>query len=253
MSEKALATVNLNVPSLTDMASVFAEEMDGLDITFDRVRIPSGGGLAFEVPGEDPDSPDLVKELVGVIVDHHPINVYYAMAYSGGNAPPDCASDDGKVGYGTPGGDCATCRYNQWSSADDGRGKACQNKRRVYLLREGELFPVLLTLPATSLRNFGDYMAKRVLSRGRRSYDVLTRITLRKATNAGGIAYSQAQFAVAGTLDTEAAKRAMEMAQGIKAYTRAVAIQAADADYSAPEQGVTYQQTSTDDGKDLPF
>ena len=35
------------------------EELDGLgSIPFDVVKIPSGGGVAFEVPGDDPDNPD---------------------------------------------------------------------------------------------------------------------------------------------------------------------------------------------------
>ena len=251
---KALVTTSFNVPSLTDMAATFAEEMDGLEVTFDRVKIPSGGGQAFEVPGDDPDSPDLAKELVGVIIDHYPINVYYAMPFSGGNNPPDCASDDGKVGVGTPGGDCADCPFNQWGSADDGgRGKACQNKRRVYLLREDDLFPVLLTLPSTSIRNFGDYIAKRVLAKGHRSHSILTKITLKKATNSTGIAYSQAQFALAGVLDAQAAQKAAEMAEGIKAYTRAVAVQAADADYATPTNEVTYTIPDGMTEDELPF
>lgn len=236
--DKALVTTTeFEVPALANMAGAFEEEMDGLQISFDRVKIPSGGGLAFEVPGDDPDSPDMVKELVGVIVDHHPINVYYRESYTGGNEQPDCASDDGKVGDGDPGGDCSKCPLNQWGSdPDGGRGKACQNKRRVYILREGDLFPVLLSLPATSLKAFADFMAKRVLGKGRRSYEVLTRVTLKKATSGGGITYSQAQFAVAGTLDMETAKRAMDMAAGIKAYTREVGVQAADADYYEPAE-----------------
>ena len=41
-----------------DLAQAIAEEMDGLGpLPFDRVKIPSGGGLAFEIPGEDDDEP----------------------------------------------------------------------------------------------------------------------------------------------------------------------------------------------------
>lgn len=35
-----------------------AEEMDGLQMSFQRVKIPTGGALQFELPGEDPDHPD---------------------------------------------------------------------------------------------------------------------------------------------------------------------------------------------------
>ena len=69
-----------------ELAEAVAEEMDGLGaIPFDKVKIPSGGGLAFEVPGEDEDNPDVVKEIRGVIVDHHPVNAYWFGKYDGNN------------------------------------------------------------------------------------------------------------------------------------------------------------------------
>ena len=61
----------------TNLGEVFAEELDGLTPSFERIKIPAGGGLAFEVPGDDPDSPDSVKEFKAVILYHHPINCYY--------------------------------------------------------------------------------------------------------------------------------------------------------------------------------
>ena len=48
-----------------DLAQAVAEEMDGLgSLPFDRVKIPSGGGLAFEVPGEDDENPESATEIV---------------------------------------------------------------------------------------------------------------------------------------------------------------------------------------------
>ena len=84
--------------------SLVAEEMDGLQMSIPKVKIPSGGITQFEVPGDDPDSPDMVKEIVGVIVHKHPINMYYQSKFSGGNEPPDCVATDGKHGVGAPGG-----------------------------------------------------------------------------------------------------------------------------------------------------
>ena len=49
------------------------EELQGLNITFDRIKVPSGGGLAFEVPGDNPDEVDLQKEFSAVILYQHPI------------------------------------------------------------------------------------------------------------------------------------------------------------------------------------
>lgn len=230
VNEKALAVVEqVNLPALNDdLAEVIAEEMDGLTIEFDRVRIPSGGGLAFEIPGDDPDNPELAKEIIGVIVDQHPVNAYWAMKYSGENNPPDCSSMDGKEGVDQDGNrrPCNSCPYNEWGSDEDGRGKACKNMRRIYILREGEMFPLLLTLPPTSLKNFSNYLAKRIIGKGRRSYNVLTKVSLKKAVSSGGITYSQASFALAGVLSEEDAKKMEEYSRAIKAITRKLEVTA---------------------------
>ena len=81
-----------------DLGEIFAEELDGLTPAFERIKIPAGGGLAYEVPGDDPDSPDSVKEFKAVILYHHPISCYYKEEYTGGNNPPDCGSMDGCIG-----------------------------------------------------------------------------------------------------------------------------------------------------------
>lgn len=226
MTEKALAKIeNFGFPVLgEDLGQAMAEEMEGLSIDFDRVKIPSGGGLAFEVPGDDPDNPDMVKELVGVIVDHHSINAYWSNKYAGQNNPPDCSSMDGKTGQGTPGGNCKTCPYNQWGSDPETGGKSCKNMHRIYLLREGDLFPLLISLPPTSIKPFSNYLAKRVIGRGKRSYGVITKISLRRETNKSGIAYSQAQFAVAGELPADEVQKAAEYAKSIKSITRGQAV-----------------------------
>lgn len=236
----ALAVIeNFDLPVLSDdMAAAMAEEMDGLQLSFPRIKIPSGGGLAFEVPGDDPENPDTEKEIVGVIVDHHPVNAYWADKYSGANNPPDCASMDGKIGVDQDGNrkPCNSCPMNEWGTADDGRGKACKNMHRVYILREGEMLPLLLTLPPTSLKNLSDYLGLRVITKGLRSYGVITKVSLKKAQNAGGINYSQAVFALAGKLSPEQTKAMAEYSQGIRTITRQLAIQADE-----------YEQTGTSD------
>ena len=45
--------------NLTDL---FSEELDGLRPTFERIKIPAGGALSYEVPGDDPNSPDMAKD-----------------------------------------------------------------------------------------------------------------------------------------------------------------------------------------------
>ncbi|MEG6566389.1 hypothetical protein V6B95_05375 [Thermoanaerobacterium saccharolyticum] len=50
-----------------NMAGMMAEELDGLDMSFERIKIPSAGSTVFEVPGENPGEPDTVKEFSAVI------------------------------------------------------------------------------------------------------------------------------------------------------------------------------------------
>lgn len=218
-----LVVTNYQLPSLNEtFTAALGEEMDGLTISFDRAKIPSGGGLALEIPSDDPDSPDLARELSGVIVDHYPLNSYWRNKYNGQNSIPDCFSMDGRTGRGDPGGDCKKCPLNQFGSDENNAGKACKNAHRLYILRSGEIFPICLTLPPTSIKTFSDYLAKRIVTKGLRSYGVVTKITLKKATNATGITYSQAQFAVEEKLSAEATETMLAFSDNIKLITRKV-------------------------------
>lgn len=86
-----------------------AEELDGLESGFNRVKIPAGGATMFELPGDEADEPETMKEFSAVILFHHPILQYYKEKYTGGINPPDRGSFDGVNGEGDPGGACANC------------------------------------------------------------------------------------------------------------------------------------------------
>ena len=215
----------------TDFAAMISEETEGLDLSFDKIKIPSAGSTVFEVPGEEDDT-DTVKEFSAVILHHHTLNCYYKTKYTGGNNPPDCGSFDGIVGEGDPGGECKSCPYNQFGSAppeiaggENGKGKACKNRRRIYVLREGEVFPLLLSLPTGSLKEFTKYI-KKLLSKGKRANMVVTCFTLKKATSSGGVVYSQAQFAVDRALTPEEQSLINSMTDQVKAYSTRVAFDA---------------------------
>ena len=206
-----------------NFSELLAEELDGLTPTFERIKIPAGGGLAYEVPGDDPDSPDSVKEFKAVILYHHPINCYYKEEYTGGNNPPDCGSMDGKVGIDAETGECkncAECEFNKFGSGKNG-AKACKQKRRIYLLREGEALPTILSLPTGSLREFSKYVM-RLLSKGRKTNGVVTKFTLKKAQNSGGINYSQAVFAVDRELTSDELANVVPMSEQVKAMANRV-------------------------------
>jgi hypothetical protein len=222
-----LATIpqGFQFPVLSDeFKAELAEEMSGLVMEFQKIKMPSGGQIAFEIAGDNPEDPDVEKALVGIVVDHHPSNVLFEGDYDGEKKTPLCSSVDGKFGVDIQTGkekSCLTCPMNEFGSGDDGRGKACKNGHNIYLLREGESFPLLLVLPPTSRKPFNSFMTKRLIGKGLLSSAVITKITLKKEKNAGGIEYAQAVFAVDRLLTAEERTVAKAYATDIKKITRA--------------------------------
>lgn len=169
-----------------------SEDMDGMRLSFSRVKIPAGGVLRFELPGDDPENPEYADKLTGVLLFHHAANGYWPNAMDDEDKSPICSSVDGKTGIGDPGGPCASCELNAFGTADDGKGKACKNMRSLYLLQSGELMPIELKLPPTSLKGFRDFMNAAFLTRGRASYGSVIEISLKRMNN--GNPYSVATF-----------------------------------------------------------
>ena len=111
----------------------------------------------------------------------------------------------------------------QFGSGENG-GMACKQKRCLYLLREGELLPIIMTLPTGSLGEFTKYIT-RLVAKGKHANTVVTRFSLKKAQNSTGIAYSQATFATVRNL-TPAEKQAIaSMSAQVKAMASTVAIE----------------------------
>lgn len=212
-------TVNEGFAALANrdvLNEAMMEDCQGLEFFFDRVKLPAGGGTAFEIPSAEGEDSEMVKDITGIIVYNHPAYAYYQDKYTGGNNPPDCGSFDGVTGIGTPGGDCATCPYNRFGSGD-GQSKLCKNKRMLYILREGELFPLTLSLPTGSLKTFTGYV-KSQLSRGRKLNQMVTKITLKKASNASGIAFSQAVFTFDRMLTPDERAAVAGVSETVKTY-----------------------------------
>lgn len=201
-----------------NLSTLFAEEMDGLTLSFDRIKVPVGGGLAFEVPGDNPESPDMVKEFKAVILYHHPVHALFKEKYTGASNPPDCSSIDGHTGIDTDGivTQCKECPNAQFGSGENG-GKACRQKRRIYILREGESLPIILSLPTGSLADYSKYIM-RLLSKGKKSNTVVTRFTLKKAQNTGGITYSQAVCEVDRDLTIDEQKAIYSISEQVKRF-----------------------------------
>lgn len=232
-----------NLPILSDpqgIMDIIQANLQDTEPRFDRIKIPSGGGLAFELPGDE--QPEIVQEIVGVILDHYKVNAYWKDRYNGANNPPDCSALDGRAGIGDPGGECAACPLNQFRSAVDEhgnptRGKACKNIHRVYILREEEVFPLLIALPPTSLANFTNYMKRLCSRKPVPFFGCVTKIKLQKATSSTGIVYSQAVFSKVAELNQEETMALRSYANNLKNAMRAVKIEATEYEIETEDTG----------------
>lgn len=111
----------------------------------------------YELP-----SGEYTKEMTGHILHWHHANQFWATAFEDrgpDTSPmPNCLSSDGLFpddldhdGYQKQCSNCKECPMNQYGSAHNGEGKACQNTIRLYVIADGEVVPCLLKAPPSSL------------------------------------------------------------------------------------------------------
>ena len=239
--------VNFQLPAIVDSsftAEDLADDMEGMQVSFQRIKIPAGGTLQFEIPTDDPDNPDYTKTLEGVLLFHHSSNAYWAEGSEyDEDTSPLCSSVDGKQGIGEPGGSCAMCALNQYGTAAEGRGKACKNMRVLYLLQDGQYMPIQLSLPPTSLRPFRDFMNQAFLLRRRASYGSVIQISLRKESN-GSNDYSVASFRLLFNFEGEQLAQIRSYAESFREQMKLSLQQRAAADEELHDNGCDYSNAA---------
>lgn len=250
-TKNELATLEKNhfdlVPFTAEIRDAIEEELDGMSLRFDMVKTPTAGSLAFEVPSDDPENPDIAKELIGIIVNHHKVNAFWEGEFDGANNTPICSSRDGKSGFDTQAAEtvnCANCPRNQFGSDKNGRGKACKNMEHLYLLRSGNPLPIVVVIPPSSLKAWQEYLSKGVVLRGKKLNEVLTKITLKKEQNADGIQYSKFVFTKLDNLTPDEIAYVGPMAKALKDLTQNV---------ETPIYPDTPMEADAEGKTDLPF
>ena len=225
----------------TVTAEDISEELDGLGtVPLDRAKFPGSGGTQFEISDEDDEDETVnADSITGVIVHHHSMNSRWERAYEGSQEPPVCSSQNGKTGLNIQTGEviaCADCPFNQFGSAT-GNTKACKNIHRLFIARDGNPVPLIVSLPPTSLRSFKNYVSKKLLMKGKKCNQVITKISLKKEKSQSGMNYAKAVFERAGDLSDKQIADAVNIGNFIKNIVTAEApICASDYNMAPPAE-----------------
>lgn len=211
-----------------DIAEIMAENMgdEGLSpFDLDRIKMPSGGHIAWEVPTAD--GPEPMKTITGVVVAWMVGRSWWERDLddpdAAGNEPPDCASRDGHVGVGrygigsegNPTGECLGCPMNEWDSATKGAGKACKEQRLLYMLLPGNALPVVVALAPTSIKPWRQYVM-RLTSEAIPFYGLETTLGLEKVKGNGTPDYAVVVPSRGQVLDPESRVVAKQYGDSLK-------------------------------------
>ena len=258
---KSLAIIE-NTAAYLPTAEELQNVMDELGDIMSRkifgvVTIAGGGAGVFKVlePGaEEPTSG--VQSIDCVILASHLINVRWGHDYGSreDGERPACRSMDGKTGVELETGethDCDACPYNQFT--EDGGRKVCTNKRQLYIMREGDLLPVLFALPPSALKAYDSYRVQATLTLRTPMSALLTRITLKSKKSGNGTEYSSPVFTAIGKLPLEESKRMTAFARQIMEAAQRAGIEAEDVSQEAQQPAPAGGQFVQVDDDDLPF
>lgn len=226
------------------MQEILKDNLGGQQIRefdLDRIKVPSGGGTTWTIPDLEKGEVE-AKEIEGVIVFWSDKRAFWPDEFSGESNPPACSSADGVTGRAAPdeegkpacagiGGDCAVCPMNSWGSdPKGGKGKACKEMIFLFMVGEDDMLPFLIVLPPMSLKPYSKY-AMRLAMKGRPYWSVMTKLTLRKEKNAGGIFYSQVVPTFAGALDEQEKEAIRAYSHVLRPYFSKTTIDRADVEH----------------------
>ena len=216
MPNTALSPVNSGYVALTNNAlDIISANLKNQPLSyqlFDIIKSPSGGATAFTVPGLSGD--DIEKELVGIIADYTLPRAYWSTPDPVEGTPPVCYSRNSIASY-PDGKPCNRCEFNTHGSKNGGEtnAKACKESVMIFLLRPDSILPAIVRVPVSSKTIFLRYMT-RLVGRMIPLSGVVTKITLEKATNKTGQAYSLYNFEAVSTLSPEEVATAKAFGQG---------------------------------------
>lgn len=184
-----------------------------------KAKVGAGGVKVFTITNGSRDI--AMEKFQGVIIAHHKSNALFLSEEENMNTPPICSSVDGITGVVHETGecrDCESCPHNVFGTS--GKGKACKNMHRLYILVEGSPIPVTLSLPPTSLELWRNYALMDVAAAGLDMAEVVTEFSLINEVNSVGQKYSIVNFKLIGKVNEEVKEFCLNMGGAIEQAPR---------------------------------
>jgi len=210
------AGMESHIAEFKDMLTALAGP-GGIDtFSLPRITLKHAGTQAFGIEDiEEDDEERIEKSFDAAILYLHPVRVYWSETFAereGKDVLPACVSLDGIAGLE---GDtqaqkmCIECEFAQWGSGE-GRGQACRERIRMFVLPKDTLLPHVLEAPTTSIKIPRRY-ALQLFGKGLDVTKVLTHFGVKGASNRDNIEYSQLAMTLKGKLDPADVERLAPM------------------------------------------
>jgi hypothetical protein len=184
-----------------------------------RVAPPSGNKVSLKGKlFKTPDGKTSPGPIHAVILDWRTERLYYKGSYNPQQVdPPVCWGIDSQIVAAPsdkvkspPSQDCASCRYNQYGSAPNGKGKACREYRRLAIVPSTatpNTDVMILQVSPTGLRHFDNF----VIGLGAGPYGKSTLETITEISFDSGQDYPPLRFEAEETLNDDRLAVMMEL------------------------------------------
>lgn len=184
------------------------------------------------------DLGDLRAELKGVVLYFHRARGRWVE----GEKIPKCSSMDGNHGTDSDGKQitCATCPLNPQVNGRWGDKDNCKELKRLFILLEGERYPVLLTLPPTSLKPW-DQFESAMRRRGKALISSYTILGLDSA-EAHGQTYAKVTAAMGPGLPAQAILQLAKIKDEVVRVAAEIGVE--DTDYPKSDDGAPAPSSS---------
>ncbi|MCM1564895.1 MAG: hypothetical protein NC238_02865 [Dehalobacter sp.] len=135
----------------------FEESRDGIDFRPQRYKINKDAQVFVDPFGNS------IDELVAAVLYKQKVRG----CWEEGNKTPLCSSFDAIEGIDGDGNrrKCASCPQNAWGSGKKGKGKACKEMRRLFLMTQNNALPIQISFPPTSISPIDNFFSARLTNR----------------------------------------------------------------------------------------